>query len=60
MLTAFWGYKGLEVELWYRLLVHVVGTGHDATTIVIKSLLDQAVYCPILEAYTPALRTPAV
>jgi len=48
LLTAFWGYKGLEVELWYRLLAHVVGTGHDATTIVIKALLDQAVYCPIL------------
>ena len=48
LLTAFWSYKGLEVELWYRLLAHVVGTGHDAVTIVIKSLLDQAVYCPIL------------
>ena len=48
LLTAFWGYKGLEVELWYRLLAQVVGAGHDITTIVIKSLLDQAVYCPLL------------
>jgi hypothetical protein len=48
LLTAFWGYKGLEVEIWYRLLARVVGEGHDIATIVIKSLLDQGVYCPIL------------
>jgi hypothetical protein len=48
LLTAFWGYKGLEVEAWYRLLARVVGEGHDATTVVIKSVLDQAVYCPVL------------
>lgn len=47
-LTVFWGYKGLEVELWYRLMARIVGTGHDVTTIVIKSLLDQGVYCPLL------------
>lgn len=47
-LTAFWAYKGLEVEAWYRLLAHLVGAGHDLTTIVIKTLLDQGVYCPIL------------
>ena len=48
LLTAFWSYKGLEVEVWYRFLAHWVGTGHDFATIVIKSLLDQVVYCPIL------------
>jgi hypothetical protein len=48
LLTAFWGYKGLEVEAWYRLLARVVGEGHDAATIVIKTVLDQGVYCPIL------------
>jgi hypothetical protein len=47
-LTAFWAYKGLEVDLWYRFLAHAIGTGHDCTTVVIKSLLDQAVYCPVL------------
>jgi hypothetical protein len=46
-LTAFWGYKGLEVELWYRLQAHVVGAGHSATTIALKVVLDQFVYCPI-------------
>ena len=46
-LTVFWGYKGLEIELWYRLLAYVVGTGGDAGTIVTKTVLDQLVYCPI-------------
>jgi hypothetical protein len=48
ILTAFWGYKGLEVEVWYRLLALVVGSGHDLSTIALKTLLDQALYCPVL------------
>lgn len=47
LLTGFWGYKGLEIEIWYRVMAHVVGTGHDVRTIVIKSFLDQLVYCPV-------------
>jgi hypothetical protein len=46
LLTAFWGYKGFEIEVWYRVLAHVVGTGHDPATIAIKAVLDQFVYCP--------------
>ncbi len=46
LLTGFWAYKGFEIELWYRLLAHTVGTGHDAATIVTKAALDQFVYCP--------------
>jgi hypothetical protein len=45
-LTLFWAYKGLEVELWYRLQAHMVGSGHEPSTIVIKVILDQFVYCP--------------
>ena len=48
LLTAFWCYKGLEVDLWYRFMARLVGEGHDAATIVIKTLLDQGVYCPVL------------
>jgi hypothetical protein len=48
LLTAFWGYKGLEIEAWYRILAHVVGEGHNAATIVTKTFLDQFVYCPLL------------
>jgi hypothetical protein len=47
-LTVFWGYKGLEVELWYRFQAHMFGSGHTAGTIVLKVLLDQFVYCPVL------------
>ena len=45
-LTSFWAYKGLEIEILYRVLAHVVGTGHDALTIATKACLDQFVYCP--------------
>jgi hypothetical protein len=45
-LTAFWAYKGLEFEILYRVLAHVVGTGHDVATIATKAFLDQFVYSP--------------
>jgi hypothetical protein len=47
LLTGFWAYKGLEIEIWYRVLAHVVGEGHDAMTILAKAFLDQFVYCPL-------------
>jgi hypothetical protein len=28
-LTLFWAYKGLEVDLWYRLQAFMVGSGHS-------------------------------
>ncbi len=46
-LIAFWAYKGIEVDLWYRLLVRLVGAGHDIQTIVIKMILDQFVASPL-------------
>jgi hypothetical protein len=46
LLTLFWTYKGLEVDLWYRLQAHMVGSGHDPFTITIKVILDQFGYCP--------------
>lgn len=45
-LVAFWGYKGIEVDLWYRFMAFSFGEGVDVQTIVIKSLLDQFGYCP--------------
>jgi hypothetical protein len=47
-ITAFWAYKGFEVDLFYRLLARFVGEGHDPSTIARKVLLDQFVYCPLL------------
>jgi hypothetical protein len=45
-LTAFWAYKGFEVDLWYRIQAHVFGPGHDVSTIALKALVDQFGYCP--------------
>jgi hypothetical protein len=47
LLIIFWAYKGVEVDLWYRLLVRVVGAGTDARTVIIKMVLDQFVVCPL-------------
>jgi len=47
VITAFWAYKGLEVDLFYRMLARWVGAGHEAGTIVAKVALDQFVYCPL-------------
>jgi hypothetical protein len=47
LLLAFWAYKGVEVDLWYRLLVRFVGAGTDLRTVLIKMSLDQFVICPL-------------
>ena len=54
-ITAFWAYKGFEVDFWYRLLARFVGGGHEAKTIAIKSLLDQFIYCPLFAVPITAL-----
>jgi len=46
-LTAFWAYKGFEVDLLYRILARTVGEGHDAGTILRKVAIDQFFYCPL-------------
>ena len=46
-LLLFWAYKGVEIEVWYRLMAHFVGTGIDLKTVAIKVLLDQIIYCPL-------------
>jgi hypothetical protein len=46
-LTAFWAYKGFEVDLFYRVLAWTVGTGHALATILPKALIDQGFYCPV-------------
>lgn len=47
-LTAFWAYKGLEIDLFYQFNAWLVGEGTEVSTIVLKALVDQGVYCPIL------------
>jgi hypothetical protein len=48
LLTAFWAYKGIEIDLWYRVLAHLVGEGHAPATVATKMLLDQFLYCPLI------------
>lgn len=45
-LVVFWGYKGVEVDLWYRFMAFCFGEGVDWRTIALKSFFDQFVYCP--------------
>jgi len=51
-LTAFWCYKGLEIDVLYRLLARVVGEGHNGATIVIKTCVDQFIYSPFVAVPT--------
>ncbi len=46
-LVAFWGLKGLEIDLLYRLQALWFGQGSDAATLTLKTVVDQAIYCPI-------------
>lgn len=47
-LTAFWAYKGIEIEIWYRLLARFVGDDTGVGTIATKMFLDQFIYCPVI------------
>jgi hypothetical protein len=53
--TLFWAYKGVEVDLFYRLQSHLFGDHAAAGTIVRKVLVDQLVYNPLWAAPTSAL-----
>jgi len=40
----FWGYRGMEIDLFYRLQGHLFGQGHDARTLLAKLVVDQFLY----------------
>jgi hypothetical protein len=42
--TAFWAWKGAEVDLMYRTLAHFYGTGTNAGIIIRKVIVDQFGY----------------
>lgn len=54
-LTAFWTYKGFEVELFYRTLARVIGSDASASTIATKMFVDQFIYCPLIAVPPTAL-----
>lgn len=47
MLLLFWGYKGVEIDLFYRSQAWLFGTGTDAGTLACKVAFDQFVYSTI-------------
>ena len=43
----FWGYRGMEIDLFYRVQGWLFGNGNDAVTLTKKVLVDQFVMSPL-------------
>lgn len=54
-LTLFWGWKGVEVDFFYRFQGWFWGPGIDPLTITKKILLDLFLYCPLWATPTTIL-----
>jgi len=57
-LALFWGYRGMEIDLFYRFQGWLFGSGNDASTLAKKVLMDQFVASPLwfVPTYLVALR----
>jgi hypothetical protein len=53
--ALFWMYKGVEVDLFYRLQALLFGSGNSVGTIVAKVAVDQFVYNPVWACPTQIL-----
>ncbi|WP_163337745.1 hypothetical protein [Desulfopila sp. IMCC35008] len=51
----FWGMKGIEVDLFYRLQGIIFGTDNSISTVFIKTLVDQGFYAPFWAVPTIAI-----
>lgn len=58
LLALFWGYRGMEIDLFYRFQGWLFGHGNDARTLIQKVALDQFVMSPLwfVPTYLIALR----
>ncbi len=58
LLTAFWGYRGMEIDLLYRFQGWLFGHGNDPATLASKVAVDQLIYSPFwaVPTYVIALR----
>lgn len=58
LLMLFWGYRGMEIDLFYRFQGFLFGHGNDAATLITKVAFDQFVFSPIwfVPTYLIALR----
>ena len=43
----FWGWRSVEVDLFYRLQAHWFGAGADWHTVLAKTAVDQLLYSPL-------------
>lgn len=46
-LCVFWAVRGMEFDLFYHAQAWLVGNDSTFTTVLIKVIIDQFVYCPI-------------
>ena len=58
LLGLFWGYRGMEIDLFYRFQGWLFGDGNEAGTLIKKVALDQFVMSPLwfVPTYLVALR----
>lgn len=58
LLMLFWGYRGMEIDLFYRFQGWLFGQGNDAGTLITKVAFDQLVMSPLwfVPTYVIALR----
>jgi hypothetical protein len=56
--VLFWGYRGMEIDLFYRCQTFLFGGGNDFRTLAIKIAVDQLLYSPFwaVPTYLIALR----
>ncbi len=58
LLMLFWGYRGMEIDLFYHFQSWLFGSGHDAVTLIKKVAFDQFIMSPLwfVPTYLIALR----
>lgn len=56
--ALFWGYRGMEIDLFYRIQALMFGHGNDPATLATKVVMDQFVYSTLwaVPTYVIALR----
>ncbi|MCG8572790.1 MAG: Mpv17/PMP22 family protein [Spirochaetes bacterium] len=52
---VFWGYKGIEVDVLYKLQAFIFGNNADILTVLKKTLVDQLIYAPTIGTVTVIL-----
>jgi hypothetical protein len=53
--VGFWALKGIEVDAFYQLQAGIFGDTTDVRVVVVKVVVDQAVYCPVWAVPTTML-----